>query len=146
MSEQLKTDLENLIEEEGVSHEVEEAIRTFQDAFASLSQDSLITLDQVVKRTSSKLIPLVPQERIAEIAATKPNDLYTHFLEFWGGILLIASRVPHQDNQGHTLLVKTVQSLKETSYAWKGLPGLRLGIREAWNKCAYMIFKLQIIC
>ncbi|KAM7187182.1 Protein of unknown function (DUF3632) domain containing protein [Rhypophila sp. PSN 637] len=92
------------MDEEGFDDFQEKMVRVFQSAFTALSEDPVAkTTEQEAARVASGLQDLIPNP--------KPDELGP-FENVWHGLILIASRIPHTDDQSHMLLVKTLQALR----------------------------------
>jgi len=138
MAEQLNTILDLLIEEEGFSERQEELVRIFQSAITALSGDPghPATLDGEAECAASAVRALIPPEMFVgaeEESSEKRQQLLGHFEEIWHALLDIATRIPHHDDQAQTVIVKTLQILKEDgSSPWKDLPNLGNIMRDKW--------------
>lgn len=135
MAEQLNADLELLLDEEGFDNDQEEMVRIFQKGFTALSatDDVHTTLEQEAKRAASGLRALIPEP--------KPDEL-GYFENLWHGMMLLASRVPHNDDRSQMLLVRALQVICEgesdgpdgsSDDLWRTLAQLGQTIRDHWT-------------
>jgi hypothetical protein len=135
MAKQLNADLDLLLDEEGFSDFQEEMVRLFQSAFTALSENPSATLGSEADRAASGLRALIPPEKIAELAKEPEGELQINelFQDMWRGLIGVATRIPHQDDQGHTLIIKTLQALRADSEPlWKDLYELSPMMRDKW--------------
>ncbi|KAM7189026.1 Protein of unknown function (DUF3632) domain containing protein [Naviculisporaceae sp. PSN 640] len=130
MAKQLNADLDLLLDEEGFDDYKEEMVNVFQSAFTALSDNvSTTSLEQEAERAASGLRDLIPNP--------KPDEL-GYFETLWHGLILVASRIPHNDDQSQTLLVKTLQVLRGSeSSMWKNLPQFSEILRDHWVDPTY---------
>lgn len=124
-SKQLNSDLDLLMDEEGFDDFREKIVKVFQPAFAALLDDSAsTTLEQQAEGAASGLQALIPNP--------KPDEL-GWFEDIWHALILIATRVPHTDDQSQSLLVKALQVLRESdSSLWKDLAQFGEILRDHW--------------
>lgn len=132
MAEKLNAELDLLVREEGISDRQEGVVRIFQSAFTALSGNSSATLCGEAERAASGLRALIPPERITELADKPKQQLLGQFQDIWHGLIDIATRIPYQDNQSQTLVVKTLQVLRGDPSMWKDLPNLGVMMRDKW--------------
>ncbi|KAK1754087.1 hypothetical protein QBC47DRAFT_385593 [Echria macrotheca] len=129
---ELNASLSFLIDEAGFSESQEKLVKIFQSVFTVLSEGPLATLDREAERAASELRALIPPEISAEAGEKPSKELLGHFEQVWHALLDIATRIPHQDSQSHTVIAKTLQVLGGGSSVWKDLPNLGNIIRDKW--------------
>ncbi|KAK4206988.1 hypothetical protein QBC37DRAFT_393105 [Rhypophila decipiens] len=124
MAKQLNDDLDILMDEEGFDDFQEKMVRVLQSAFTALSENPVASIAEQAARVASGLQDLIPDP--------KPDEL-GYFENVWHGLIKIASRIPHTDDQSHMLLVKTFQALRASeSPLWKELVTFSGILRDHW--------------
>jgi hypothetical protein len=129
MAEELKANLDALFEKGRVSDSGEEAVKVFQSGFAALYQEPSSSLDHEVERAARGLCALILPDTMAGKPKEELRGLYE---KIWRGVIDMASRIPHQDDRSHMLVVKTLQLLQRDYLMWRDLPHLENVLRGQW--------------
>ncbi|KAK3689210.1 hypothetical protein B0T22DRAFT_440702 [Podospora appendiculata] len=133
MAKQLNATLDLLLDEAGFSDFQEEMVKILQSAFAELSDNPSASLDEEAIRAASGLRALIKVP--ADEVPRSKEAYYEHlgeFQEFWQGLIDIATRIPHNDDQSQALVVKALGVLRGDSSMWKDFPDLGAMMRDKW--------------
>ncbi|KAK3317443.1 hypothetical protein B0T19DRAFT_479526 [Cercophora scortea] len=131
MAKQLNADLDLLLDEAGFSDFQEEIVKALQSGFAALSDKPSTNLDEEATRVASGLRALI-QVPTGDFSKEAYDEHLGEFQEFWHGLIDIATRIPHNDDQSQALVVKALGVLRGDSSLRNKFPDLGAMMRDKW--------------